>query len=102
MKLLRITAVTPLDRFRLRLVLTDGSTVERDVEPLLVGPVFDPVRDDLSIFQSTRVEHGTVVWSNGADLCHDVLIWNGPPREGVAPAAVTCATGSVNPPDLNA
>jgi hypothetical protein len=85
--LLRIVAVTPLDHFRLRLVLTDGSVVERDVEPLLVGPVFDPVRDDLALFQSARVEHGTVVWPNGADLCPDVLIWNGPPREGVPPPA---------------
>lgn len=83
MSLLRIVAVTPLDRFRLRLVLTDGSLVERDVEPLLVGPVFDSVRDDLALFQSVRAEHGTVVWPNGADLCPDVLIWNGPPRERV-------------------
>lgn len=85
MSLLRIVAVKPLERFRLRLTLTDGSVVERDVEPLLVGPVFDPVRDDRALFQSARVEHGTVVWPNGADLCPDVLIWNGPPREGVPP-----------------
>ena len=92
MSLLRITGVTPIDRFRLRLVLTDGSVVERDVEPLLVGPVFDLVRGDLALFQSARVEHGTVVWPNGADLCPDVLIWNGPPREDVPPPATIGAT----------
>ena len=94
MRLLRIAAVTPLDRFRLQLVLTDGSVVERDVEPLLVGPVFEPVRDDLAIFQSARVEYGTVVWPNGADLCPDVLIWNGPPLEHVPPpATIGAVTG---------
>ena len=76
---------TPLDRFHLRLVLTDGSVLERDVERLLVSPVFDPVRDDLALFQSARVGHGTVVWPNGADLCPDVLIWNGPLLEHVPP-----------------
>ena len=92
MKLLRIAGVIPLDRFRLRLVLTDGSTVDRDVEPLLVGPVFDPVRDNRAVFQSARVEHGTVVWPNGADLCPDVLIWNGPPREGIPPRVTVAAS----------
>jgi hypothetical protein len=29
-----------------------------------------------------RVEGGTVVRLNGADLCPDVLIWGGPPPEG--------------------
>jgi len=39
MGLVRISSVTPLDGFHLRLVLTDGSVIERDVDPLLVGPV---------------------------------------------------------------
>ncbi len=29
--------------------------------------------------EQVRVEGGTAVWPNGADLCPDVLIWNGPP-----------------------
>ncbi len=85
--LLLVSAVTPLDGLRLRLVLTDGSVVERDVTSLAVGTVFEPVRDHRELFQSARAEHGSVVWPNGADLCPDVLIWNGSPQEGVAPAA---------------
>ena len=93
--LLRVSAVTPLDGFGLRLMLTDGSVVERDVTSLLVGPVFEPVRDHREMFQSARAEHGSVVWPNGADLCPDVLIWNGPPQEGVTPAA----TRALDAPD---
>ena len=46
MGFIRISGVTPLDGFRLRLALTDGSVIERDVEPLLAGPVFEEVRDN--------------------------------------------------------
>lgn len=79
MSLLRIRAVEALDRFRLRLTLTNGSIVERDVSALMVGPVFDSLKRDAEKFRTARAEGGTVVWPNGADLCPDVLIWGGPP-----------------------
>jgi hypothetical protein len=82
MGFLRIHEVAPLHDFRVRLTLTDGSTIERDVSALMVGPVFDPLRADRDLFTQASVEGGTVVWPNGADLCPDVLIWNGqPPAE---------------------
>jgi len=35
-----------------------------------------------------RVEGGALVWPNGADLCPDVLIWDGlPPTDAAAGAA---------------
>lgn len=79
MKLLRIREVEVVEGFRLRLKLTDGSTLERDVSPLMMGPVFEPLRRDPQTFRKVRAEGGTVVWPNGADLCPDVLIWGGPP-----------------------
>jgi hypothetical protein len=80
MGFLRIREVAPLHGFRLRLTLTDGSIIERDVSALMAGPVFKPLRADRALFTQARVEGGTVVWPNfGADLCPDVLIWNGPP-----------------------
>ncbi len=80
--LLRITAVAPLAGFRLRLTLTDGSVVVRDVEKLIWGPIFDAVRADRRAFEAVRVEAGTVAWPGGADLDPDVLIWGGaPPRD---------------------
>jgi hypothetical protein len=39
MGLLRIREVEALDGFRLRLTLTDGSVVERDVSALTIGPL---------------------------------------------------------------
>ena len=81
MRLVRIREATPLEGRRLRLHLDDGRVVERDVAPLITGPVFDEVRDSDEIFRAVRVEGGTVVWPNGADICPDVLIWNGPPPD---------------------
>ncbi len=87
MTLLRIREVKVLEGFRLSLELTDGSVIERDVSRLLLGPVFEPIRKEPALFAEVRVEGGTVVWPNGADLCPDVLIWGGaPPEEGQQPA----------------
>ncbi len=87
MNFLRIREVKPLEGLRLELGLTDGSVIERDVSRLLVGPVFEKIRKDPALFAQVRVEGGTVVWPNGADLCPDVLIWGGaPPEEGRQPA----------------
>jgi hypothetical protein len=79
MSMVRIKEAVPLSGQRLRLTLTDGRTLERDVGPLLAGPVFAAIRNDPSLFQQVRVEHGTVVWPGDVDLCPDVLIWEGPP-----------------------
>ncbi len=81
MKLLRVREVEVVEGFRLRLTLTDGSTLERDVAPLMIGPVFEPLKHSPHLFGMARAEGGTVVWPNGADLCPDVLIWDGPPPE---------------------
>lgn len=86
----RIRQVDPLDGFRLRLRLTNDAVVERDISELMRGPVFEDLRRDPAKFRDVRVEGGTVVWGNGADLCPDVLIWGGPPplnSEDVAAAA---------------
>ena len=77
MTLVRIQEAKPLDKYRVKLTLTNGRVVERNLEPLLVGPIFDEIRNDLSRFRDMRVEGGTLVWPNGADLCPDVLIWGG-------------------------
>jgi len=85
MSLLRIATVTPLAGQRLRLELTDGTTIEREVGPLLNGPVFKEIREKPELFARVRAEGSTVVWPNGADLCPDVLIWGGaPPADATA------------------
>ena len=89
MGLLRIRDAATTGEHRLRLTLTDGTVIERDVSPLLRGPIFEPVRRDPAVFRSVKAEGGGVAWPNGADLCPDVLIWGGaPPAEGTSPLAV--------------
>lgn len=72
--LARITAVEPLDGFRLRLTFTDGLVREVDLSGDLWGPMAEPLQD-LDYFRRVRVdpELGTVVWPNGFDLDPDVL-----------------------------
>ncbi len=60
-------------------MLTDGTVVGRDVSEHLERPIFERLAPDRTLFEAVRVEGGTVVWPNGADLCPDVLIWGGMP-----------------------
>ncbi|HVR99929.1 MAG TPA: DUF2442 domain-containing protein [Thermoanaerobaculia bacterium] len=73
--LIRIRAVEPLDGFIVRLEFTDGTQREVDLEPYLRGPVFEPLRQDPSLFRAVQVDPrmGTIVWENGADIDPDVL-----------------------------
>jgi Protein of unknown function (DUF2442) len=80
--MLRIKYAIPLTGYRLRLTLTDGSIVERDVNDLLQGPVFESIRRDPELFRHVKVERGTLSWPGDIDLCPDVILWNGPPPEG--------------------
>lgn len=72
---IRISAVTPLERFHVRLELTDGTTKEVDLGPHLWGPVFEAIRNDPALFRAVKVDArlGTIFWDNGADLDPDVL-----------------------------
>lgn len=72
-QLVRVMSVEPLEGFVLRLSFSDGTTRDVDVEGLLRGPVFEPLRTDPQLFRQVRVESGTIVWPNGADMDPVVL-----------------------------
>lgn len=76
---LRIREARAIEGFQLELVLSDGSSIIRDVADLLAGPIFEPLLSDPALFSQIRVEVGAVTWQTGADICPDVLIWGGPP-----------------------
>ncbi len=76
--MLRVRAVTPLPGRSVRLTLTDGSMVVRDLTDLLDGPVFDPIATDDAIFRRVRAHDGTVVWPGDVDIAPETLIWDGP------------------------
>jgi hypothetical protein len=50
-QLVRVVAVEPLEAFILRLSFSDGTTRDVDVEELLRGPVFEPLRADPELFR---------------------------------------------------
>jgi hypothetical protein len=88
MPLVRISNVKPLDEFRVEIILTTGEVVQRDLRPLLNGPVFDFIRTHEEHFRQVRAEQGSLVWPGGADLCPDVVIWGGlPPTDSASCAA---------------
>ena len=68
MRMLRIAKAEALPGLRLRLTLTDGRVIERDVALLLHGPVFERIRSYPAEFARVRAKGGTVVWPNGADF----------------------------------
>jgi len=80
--MLRIRSVEVSDDYWLRLGLSDGTTVERNVRELLRGPVFEGLRTDYAEFRRARARNGTVVWPHDLDLAPETLIWDGPDPDG--------------------
>ncbi len=60
--------------YTLRLEFDDGSEQIINFEPVLLGPLFGPLRD-LELFNQVRLEAdlGTLVWPTGADIDPTVL-----------------------------
>ena len=77
--MVRIVEVQQIGGFEVRLKLSDGRTVDRDLKPLLQGRVFEAVKTNPEVFRSVTVVDGTLVWPNGVDLCPDMIIWGGGP-----------------------
>jgi hypothetical protein len=69
-----VKAAIPLRPYVVRVVFADGEVRDVDVEPLLDGPVFKPLRDPATFEQVAVDELGeTIAWPNGADLDPDVI-----------------------------
>jgi hypothetical protein len=77
--MLEITHVEPLHDRVVRLTLSDGSEVERDLGELLDGRgVFARISSDDAAFRQVYVAHGTLAWPGDVDLAPETLIWDGP------------------------
>ena len=72
--ILHILKVAPVGGHFLEIEFSDGLRKRVDVNPLLTGPVFEPLRDP-QYFKRVMVDPicGTVVWPNGADLAPEAL-----------------------------
>jgi hypothetical protein len=72
--ILRIVEAEVCGPHHLALTFSDGARAVVDVEPLLSGPVFEPLHDpDYFAQVSLDPVCGTVVWPNGADFAPEAL-----------------------------
>lgn len=69
-----VTNVSVIQPYVLEITFSDGVRRRVDVEPLLYGEMFEPLRD-AALFGQASVDTvlGTVVWPNGADLSPEFL-----------------------------
>jgi hypothetical protein len=86
-----IRSVTMLEKYQVRLEFSDGVQKVVDLDPLLRGPIFEPLRADPDLFRTVQVddELGTIVWANGADMDPDVLYGTHVPAWMETTASVT-------------
>lgn len=69
----RVTAVTVLEHYRLRVTFDDGLIGDVDVSDLKdAGPVFEPLRSS-SYFAKVHVDGRTVAWPGEIDLDPEAL-----------------------------
>ena len=76
--MIEIAAVEPLEGRAVRLTLSDGEVVVRDLGDLLRGPLFEPLASDDELFRQVHVGYGTLVWPGAIDIAPETLIWDGP------------------------
>lgn len=73
--MLHIKSAKYLSNFKIWVSFDDGTSGEVDLSKSLIGPVFEPLLNDVRIFAKVVVdpELETVVWPNGADLAPEYL-----------------------------
>lgn len=69
-----VVTVIPRAPYIVRVVFADGEVRDVDIEPLLDGQVFAPLRDPDEFAKAfVDPETHTLAWPNGADLDPDIL-----------------------------
>jgi Protein of unknown function (DUF2442) len=84
-EIVRVTAVEPLEGFRIRATFSDGAIKEIDLDEVFGrGGVFEPIRAQREVFAAVRVnpETGTVEWPGEVDLDAEVLYGRFEPASG--------------------
>lgn len=81
-----LESAKPLRPYVVRVVFSDGEVRDVDIEPLLDGPIFQPLRDP-AFFEQVAVDEysESLFWPNGADLDPDVLYGAAQPADDPRP-----------------
>jgi len=68
--LIDVVSAHVLSRYVVELTFADGSVRVIDLEPMLWGEMFEPLRADYALFRALSVDAqaGTISWPTGADL----------------------------------
>ena len=85
-----VRSVKPLGGFRVLLTFDNDTQREVDLEPYVQGPIFEPIRNDATVFRSMAVAGGVIGWPNGADIDPDVLYYGLKPAWMEQQAARPC------------
>lgn len=82
-----VTAFQLLGGYRVHLTFWDGTEGDVDLEPLLRGPVFQPVCEDPAFFAQMFLDGDTLAWPNEADIAPETLydLARGIPYDADAP-----------------
>ncbi len=70
----KITSIDILNKYCIAIKFSDGARKEIDLEPILIGEMYGPLRDE-KMFSKAEIdpEVGTLQWPNGADFDPAVL-----------------------------
>lgn len=68
--LIDVSGVRVLSRYVVELTFATGEVRVIDLEPMLWGELFEPLKGDYELFKQVKADPdaGTVVWPNGTDL----------------------------------
>ena len=71
----KLTAVTPLDDYRLVLIFGEDEKRLYDFKPNLSHKYYNPL-SDIRLFKAVSVNDGEIGWATGQDFCPHTLYEN--------------------------
>jgi hypothetical protein len=70
-----VEKVEPIPEYKLMLTFDNGEVKVFDMNPYLRKGTFRELKD-LKVFSTVKVSFDTIEWTNGVDLCPEVLYEN--------------------------